>query len=333
MTGQRRDGRRASMSQEGTAWDVRLLPDRSGHTYLVTGGNAGIGYFISEQLATTGAKILIGSRSAERAQLAIEAIRQRTRTANLEHVPLDLSKLDSVAGITNRLGALPRLDAVVLNAGVLAQQQRSTTGDGHELVFGTNHLGHFALVEHLLPLLDRTPNSRVVTMGSVAARFTRLVLTDLQSMNEPYRPMRTYARSKLAQTVFALDLDRRLRAVDSHIRSVVAHPGGALDRLTPSRPPVQLRRPGDQLKSLPYRAVAQSKEHAAWPPVRATVDLSIVGGELWGPRLWYSIGKPARETVPATWLDTDLAAELWEQSQQLTATTWSALGAPDRPRS
>ncbi|MFG2887324.1 SDR family NAD(P)-dependent oxidoreductase [Streptomyces sp. NPDC048297] len=313
------------MSGSKSAWDVHNLPDNSERTFLVTGGNAGIGYFISEQLAATGARVLIASRSADKARLAIEAIHSRLPQARVDHVPLDLSVSGSVAGIADRLGALSGIDAVVLNAGVLAQPQYSITEDGNELVFGTNHLGNFALMERLLPLLVASPGSRVVTMGSVAARFTKLDLTDLQSSREPYRPMRTYARSKLAQTVFALELDRRLRAADSHIRSVIAHPGGALDGLTPSRPPLRTRGRAEHLKALPKAVMAQSKENAAWPAVRAALDPRIDGGELWGPRVLRGFGKPVREKVPAEWLDRDVAAELWQQSQRLTGAAWKEL--------
>ncbi|MEV5012676.1 SDR family NAD(P)-dependent oxidoreductase [Streptomyces sp. NPDC055692] len=293
--------------------------------YLVTGGSSGIGYFISEQLATTGARIIITARNADKARLAIEAIHGRVPHARVDHLTLDLAKLDSVAKAADELGALPRLDGVVLNAGVLAQHQRSFTADGHELVFGTNHLGHFALVERLLPLLEAGPGSRIVTIGSLAARFTRLDLEDLQSSREPYRAMRTYARSKLAQTTFAIELDRRLRAVNSHIDSVIAHPGGALDGLTPSRPPLRTRRRTEHLRALPQLAIAQSKENAAWPAVRAVLDPGVSGGDVWGPRVLRSSGKPTRESTPAEWSNREVASELWERSEAWTGTTWAHL--------
>ncbi|MGW0998759.1 SDR family NAD(P)-dependent oxidoreductase [Streptomyces sp. NPDC002520] len=313
------------MSGSKTAWDVHRLPRDPARTYLVTGGNAGIGYFVSEQLAATGAHVIIASRNVDTARLAIEAIQRRVPQARVDNVLLDLSKLESVAGIVGRLGALTTIDAVVLNAGVLAQEQYSITEDGNELVFATNHLGNFALVERILPLLAAGMGSRVVTMGSVAARFTKLDMADLQSSHKPYRAMRTYARSKLAQMLFALELDRRLRVAGSPIRSVIAHPGGALDGLTPSRPPLRTRDRMDLLKALPKLPLAQSKESAAWPAVRATLDPRIEGGELWGPRVLRSFGRPVREKVPAAWRDRHAVAELWEQSRRLTGAAWKGL--------
>jgi len=315
---------------------VNRLPAARDRTFLVTGGNAGIGYFISEQLAGAGAHVVIASRSAEKAERAVEAIRRHVPEARLDHVALDLSRLTSVRGIADRLAGVARLDGVVLNAALLARPERSVTVDGNELILGTNHLGNFALVERLLPLLADGPGAgaeaggRIVTMSSVAARFTRLDLDDLQSAREPYRAMRTYARSKLAQTVFALELDRRLRAAGSPVRSIVAHPGGALDGLTPSRPPVHVRTRAEHLRALPKLFVAQSKEHAAWPAVRAVLDPDVDGGEVWGPRVLRTMGRPKRESVPAAWSDRDLATRLWESSRQLTGARWELLDAAAR---
>ncbi|MGW1133877.1 SDR family NAD(P)-dependent oxidoreductase, partial [Streptomyces griseoluteus] len=223
------------------------IPSAADRVYLVTGGNAGIGYFTAEQLAGTGATVVLGSRSAERAEAAMDAIRARVPGARVRAVRLDLADLGSLRGTAESLGA-ERLDAVVHNAGVLHEGlERRETLDGHEVHFATNHLGHFALTHWLLPLLEAAPSARIVTVGSFAAKSERLDLDDLQSRTG-YRAKRTYGRSKLAQMYFGLELDRRLRAAGSTVSSVVVHPGGALDSLTPSRPPVHVRKAATALR-------------------------------------------------------------------------------------
>lgn len=159
-----------SSASQHRPWDVHRLPAASGSTFLVTGGNAGIGYFTSEQLAATGAHVVLGSRDRAKADAAMASIRSRVPEAHVSHLPLDLADLTSLKAAVGRL-ELDRLDAVVHNAGVaLDDPPRRETGDGHELMFGTNHLGHFALTQWLAPLLSAAPAGRVVTVGSFAAR-------------------------------------------------------------------------------------------------------------------------------------------------------------------
>lgn len=214
------------------SWDVHRLPDAGGRVFLVTGGNAGIGYFVAEQLSATGATVVLGSRSPARAEVATASIRARVPGARVRAVRLDLADLSSLAPAVQSL-KVERLDAVVHNAGVaLDDPPRRETRDGHELMFGTNHLGHVALTQWLMPLLSAAPAARVVTTGSFAAKSERLDLDDLQSRKD-YEPKRSYARSKLAQMYFGLELERRLRAAGSTVASVVVHPGGALDSLNP----------------------------------------------------------------------------------------------------
>lgn len=222
-------------------WDVHRLPHAGGKSFLVTGGNAGIGYFVAEQLAVTGALVVLGSRDRAKAEGAITSISSRVPGARLKHLPLDLADLASLKASVDELG-LDRLDAVVHNSRRGARPSTAPRNHGfyHELMLATNHLGHFALTHHLAPLLMATPGSRIVTTGSFAAKSERLDLDDLQSERD-YQPKRAYARSKLAQMLFAVELDRRLRAAGSTTLSVVVHPGGALDSLTPSRPPFHVR--------------------------------------------------------------------------------------------
>ncbi|TKT04176.1 SDR family NAD(P)-dependent oxidoreductase [Streptomyces lasalocidi] len=308
-----------SSASQSRPWDVHRLPSAEGMTFLVTGGNAGIGYFAAEQLAATGAVVVLGSRDAAKASAAITSIRSRVCGAHVQHLQLDLADLSSLKTAVDRLD-LDQLDAVVHNAGVaLDDLPRRETKDGHELMFGTNHLGHFVLTQWLAPLLSAAPAGRIVTVGSFAARSERLDLGDLQSTQD-YRPKRTYGRSKLAQMCFGFELDRRLRAAGSTVLSVVAHPGGALDSLTPSRPPVHVTSPGERLRALPTGLLVQGKDAGAWPVVRAVLDPEVQGGQLWGPRIFGLRGTPRREPVPSHMADPAVAARLWAASAELAGT-------------
>ncbi|WP_406179673.1 SDR family NAD(P)-dependent oxidoreductase [Streptomyces sp. NBC_01006] len=298
-------------------WNVQRLPRADGRVFLVTGGNAGIGYFVAEQLSATGATVVLGSRNPAKAEVATASIRARVAGARVRAVRLDLADLSTLETAVESL-EVERLDAVVHNAGVaLDDPPRRVTEDGHELMFGTNHLGHFALTQWLMPLLSAAPAARVVTMGSFAAKSERLDLDDLQSRKD-YQPKRTYGRSKLAQMYFGVELDRRLRAAGSTVTSMVAHPGGALDSLTPSRPPVHVRTTGARLSAAPAALLVQGKHAGAWPAVRAVLDPAVRGGQLWGPRVFGLRGEPRHEPMWNHLADTSVAARLWDASCDLT---------------
>lgn len=308
-------------------WDVRRLPRADGSVFLVTGGNAGIGYFVAEQLSTTGATVVLGSRNPAKAEAATASIRSRVPGARVRAVRLDLADLPSLGTVAEAL-EVGHLDAVVHNAGVaLDDPPRLETGDGHELMFGTNHLGHFALTHWLMPLLSAAPAARVVTMGSFAAKSERLDLADLQSRKD-YRPKRTYGRSKLAQMYFGLELDRRLRAAGSPVAGVVVHPGGALDSLTPARPPVQVRTAAARLRGAPAALLVQGKHAGAWPAVRAVLDPDVRGGQVWGPRVFGLRGRPRNERVWPHLTDASVAARLWDTSRDLTGVDPAPGSAP-----
>jgi NAD(P)-dependent dehydrogenase (short-subunit alcohol dehydrogenase family) len=196
---------------------------------LITGGNAGIGYFVCEQLAAAGVSVFMGSRNAEKAKVAIAEIRERVPEALVEHVPLDLADRESIRAAAD---VVERLDAVVHNAGVYLDGPRQVDEDGNEVMFATNHLGHFALTHWLRPKM--AGNSRIVVTGSLTARTARLDFDDLQTERD-YKTMRAYARSKLAQMMFGFELNRR------GVPTVVTHPGGALDSITPARPHLTTR--------------------------------------------------------------------------------------------
>ncbi len=301
------------------SWNPRTLPSQAGKTFVVTGGNAGIGYFAAEQLAGAGAKVVIASRNPQRIAAATASIRTQVPGAELSSVILDLASLDSVREAATDLVRLGRIDGILENAAVISVPERRETADGFELLFGTNHLGHFVLTALIAPALG--DGSRVVTMGSLATKLVRLRADDLQS-EHGYRWFNAYAQSKHSTQGFGFELDRRLRAAGSGVVALVAHPGGGLDGVTPFRAginePTRSTRIGHSLQF----AVGMGKDRAAWPAVRALTDPDAQGGQYWGPRFG-SVGSPALGRPVASSHAEQFGAKLWTLSEDLTGEKFS----------
>jgi NAD(P)-dependent dehydrogenase (short-subunit alcohol dehydrogenase family) len=306
------------------SWDPRAIPSQAGKTFVVTGGNAGIGYFISEQLAAAGGQVIIACRSAARADAAIAAIHARTPEAQLEHVTLDLSSLESVRAAAAALEGR-RIDAIIENAGsIMPSKQRETTVDGNEMMFGTNHLGHFLLTALLYPTLQATPGSRVITMGSGATRLTKAHLDDLQS-SAKFAPFAAYGQSKHATQSFGFELDRRLRAARSSVTALVAHPGSGIDSLSPERPGVIEPSASGRVLASIFSFVGGGKDRAAWSAVRAATDPDAVGGQYWGPRGNFS-GLPVLQKPVASSSSPAFGAALWSATEKLVGQAFSVQG-------
>ncbi|MBK4348580.1 SDR family NAD(P)-dependent oxidoreductase [Lacisediminihabitans changchengi] len=298
-------------------WDPEHIPTQVGKTFVVTGGNAGIGYFIAEQLAAAGGQVVITSRTQARADAALAAIRAQVPGAQVSAVLLDLSSFASVRAAAATLSSLPRIEALIENAGsIMATKGRAETEDGNELMFGTNHLGHFLLTALLFPTLEKTPASRIVTVGSGATRLRGFDLDDLQSTKGRYSAFGTYARSKHATQSFGFELDRRLRAAGSSVTALVAHPGGAQDGNSPRRPGVLEPTSGERLRARLLFFIGGSKETAAWSIVRAATDPDARGGDYWGPRNNLS-GPPVRQKPAAQSHGAGAGASLWRTSEDL----------------
>jgi NAD(P)-dependent dehydrogenase (short-subunit alcohol dehydrogenase family) len=316
-----------------TTWDPRLLPDLSGRVYLVTGSNAGLGYFASEQLVRAGARVLMTGRHPNRLSAARAAIRRRVPDAAsdaTEALVLDTSNLGSVRSAAASVRGRGALDGVLLNAGIVhPPKDRQTTLDGHEVVFATNALGHFALAGELLtPLAEagraQTPSAsargRMVWVGSMSTSLTPYDPVDPQLV-DGYSGWRAYVQSKVATTALGFEADRRLRATGVPVTSVVAHPGYSTSGRTPGihgvNAPTRLTRFADNLQV----AITQSKEHGAWSLVRALVDPSIEGGEFWGPRS-VARGEPRRQTASKITRDPEVAGRLWQAAEDATGVKW-----------
>jgi NAD(P)-dependent dehydrogenase (short-subunit alcohol dehydrogenase family) len=299
------------------AWDPRHLPSQLGKTFVVTGGNAGIGYFISEQLAFAGARVILASRNPAKASGAVAVIRTVVPSADVDSVHLDLSSLGSVSVAAAELRNLGPIDGLMLNAGLTAGgPARLVTIDGLELGVGTNYLGHFALTAQVFGSL--TPTARVVTIGSRITTLKRAQVNDLLQERGSYSWTTAYANSKHAMQAFGFELDRRLRASGSGVRALVSHPGFALDVQGPRRPGVN-----DDLSVLTrltqnlLRPMTQGKDRGAWPMVRALIDPDARGGEYYGPRGALK-GKPVLARPVAQDRDPRFGRMLWERSEGWT---------------
>ncbi|AKV86861.1 hypothetical protein AKG07_11780 [Microbacterium sp. CGR1] len=288
------------------------LPDLTGRTILVTGANAGIGYWCAEILATQGARVLLGCRSAKRAQVAVSSIRAQVPGADLDIVPVDLGSLASVASATASLDE--RLDAVICNAGVKAADRSARTADGLDLMVGTNAIGHFALVAQLDRLL--ADDARVVAVGSLAHRFAEI---DPGTLSQPWTgaSLRQYGRSKAALMALAFELNRRWRGTARS--ALCAHPGYAVDPLTAHRDGLAAVSPLTRALASVSRPLVQGKDAGAAPIVHAAVAADATGGDYWGPGgLLEFRGAPKRVAASAQVRSVDVGAELWSVAEHLS---------------
>ncbi|MEV7799822.1 SDR family NAD(P)-dependent oxidoreductase [Microbacterium foliorum] len=287
------------------------LPDLTGRTILVTGANAGIGYWCAEILASRGARVLLGCRSTERAEVAASSIRAHAPGADLGILPMDLGSLASITEAAASLGE--RIDAVICNAGVKAADRSARTSDGLDLMVGTNFVGHFALLARLGDVL--ADDARVVAVGSLAHRFAEI---DPSTLAQPWTgaSLRQYGRSKAALMSFTFELNRRWRG--SARSALCAHPGYAVDPLTPHRDGLaEVSAVTRALASL-SRPLVQGKDAGAAPIVHATVAADATGGDYWGPGgLLEFRGAPRRVAASAQVRSVDVGAELWAVAEHM----------------
>lgn len=307
-------------------WNPTALPTASGKTFVVTGANAGLGYFTSEQLARTGAQVVLACRNPVKADAALAAIRRRVPGAAVSAVRIDVADLGSVREAATELGRLTRIDGLVLNAGIVhPPRRREVSIDGNELVFATNVLGHFALTAALLPHLMQNPGSRVISLGSMITRLVDSPLHDLQ-LTTGYNSWKSYAQSKIAMQVFGFELDRRLRSAGlggaTGVQSLVAHPGFSISGRTPGirgvNEPSLAKRFVDNLQA----PITQGKDRGAWPIVRAVLDSTAVGGEYFGPRFVVK-GQPGIQEPTRTSRDREVAARLFRRSEEYAGSAFS----------
>lgn len=296
-------------------WTLADMPRQDGRSAVVT-GTGGLGLEVARALARAGADVVIAGRDARKGAVAVSHILSDVASATVRFEPLDLASLRSVAQFAERLGERQQhLDILVNNAGVMVPPERRETADGFELQFGTNHLGHFALTGHLLPLLRASGHARVVSVSSVAARAGSIDWDDWNARAD-YAPMPVYARSKIACLMFALELERRSVAAGWPISSIAAHPGVARTELLHNGPG---RGSAHSIARTLLPFLFQPAAQGALPLLFAATASDAQAGGYYGPdRLGETRGHPAPAKVPSQALDQHAAEQLWTLSQDAT---------------
>jgi NAD(P)-dependent dehydrogenase (short-subunit alcohol dehydrogenase family) len=310
-----------------SAWTLRQMPDQAGRLAVVTGANSGLGFETAKALARAGADVVLATRSADKGEAAAAAIRAAAPGVSVSREALDLSSLASVAAFAAGRHRDGRpIDLLINNAGIMALPTRRLTEDGFEMQLGTNHLGHFALTGQLLDLVMAAPDPRIVTLSSTAAALpiARIYFDDLQ-FEHAYDPWRAYGQSKLANLLFALELQHRIAVNGWNLRSVAAHPGYSRTNLQTTGP-----REGKSQSRAYHRAEAlitrlgltQSAAEGALPTLLAATSPEVRGGGYYGPRRFQVVGPPKRITPPRRARDQRAAQQLWAVSEELTKVTW-----------
>ncbi|MDG4764105.1 oxidoreductase [Solwaraspora sp. WMMD406] len=310
-------------------WGYDDIPDQTGRIAVVTGANTGIGYETARMLAHKGAHVVLTYRDERKGTAALDRIRSSRPAGEVSGALLDLADLGSVAAFADTYRSdHDRLDLLINNAGVMAPPL-GRTKQGFELQFGTNHLGHFALTGHLLPLLDAVTTgggggtARVVTVSSLAHRMGGIDVDDLNWRHRRYRPWAAYGQSKLANLLFTLELHRRLTEAGSGVRAVAAHPG-----LTSTEIGRYQGRNTSGNPSRIERIIRMRPADGALPSLRAATDPDVTGGSYWGPtRRFGMVGPPGPAPRSARARDTLAARRLWTESEQLTGIAYPSVPA------
>lgn len=299
------------------SWTPDTLPSLSGKTYVVTGGNSGLGFEAAKILATKGARVVVTTRSEAKALDAVGALRAAVPKADVDFVLLDLTDPESIEKAADAiLEKCPRLDACINNAGVM-QTPELRTSEGFELQLATNHLGHFRLNRRLLARLEENAG-RVVPVSSVAHRSGVIDLEDLNAKKD-YDSMRAYSQSKLANLMYGFELQRLLTERASPVVSISCHPGYAATNLQSTGVGME---GGSAIFRTVYKVlnavVAQSAEKGAWPLVLAAADPKAEAGAYYGPTgLGGARGKVGKSFVDPRAQDQDVASALWKKTEEL----------------
>lgn len=308
------------------SWSTDDIPDLTGRRAVITGVTGGLGLHTAIGLARKGASLVVTAREPAKAAAALDRIATDTPGTSVDVVSLDLADLADVERAAAEVARdYPRIDILVNNAGIMWTPEHRTR-DGFELQMGTNHLGHFAWTAGLWPVLAAS-GARVVSVSSMAHAAVRGI--DLASLTpagstHDYRRWQSYGESKLANLMFALELDRRAKAAGVPVVSVAAHPGLAATNLTKTGPSLNgMSLPGIGMHQV-SRILGQSAAHGAWPILMAATDPDLRGGEYVGPAGFRGIrGRPRIVGMTPTARDEQLADELWAASEAATAVNFS----------
>jgi len=294
-------------------WNTSNIPYQAGRNIIITGANSGIGFETARALAEKDANVTMACRNSERGKKARDEILQKYPQAKVELMVLDLCNLKSIARFAELYSSrYDSLDLLINNAGVMATPFEKTM-DGFELQFGGNHLGHFALTAQLMPLLTQTPNARVVIISSLAHQMGTINFQNLNGESGYWR-WPAYAQSKLANLLFAFELQQRLLASGHTTIVTTAHPGYTATNLQNTS---LLARSGNGF-------LAQGAFHGALPTLRAATDPQANSGTYWGPGGFMELrGAPVEVQAMSKARDSQVAKRLWEVSESLTGISFT----------
>ena len=283
----------------------------------MTGANSGVGYQTALGLARAGASVIVASRSLEKGRAAAAAIAAAAPNAEVVFKRLDLASLVSVKAFAEQTGPL---DILVNNAGVMGLPTRQATADGYEMQLGVNHLGHFALTLALLPALRAGKDARVVTVSSIKHKVGKIDLNDLNWERRAYQPIPAYDQSKLANLMFARELQHRLAERGESVVSFAAHPGIARTEIIVNGPGVKSW--SNRLITAFQSVAAQSAVAGALPILYAATDPEAEPGGYYGPTGWREFRGPVgRAQVARQARDRSIAERLWAASETMTSST------------
>ena len=292
------------------SWSEDDIPDLSHRVAVVTGANSGIGFETARALAARGARVILGCRSRAKGAEAAHRIREAVAAGDVHFISLDLASLASVAMFAKEVGVeVDRIDILVNNAGVM-MPPLDYTRDHFELQLGINHLGHFALTAHLLPLLRKTARARVVTVSSLMHLAGWIRFSDLNS-EKSYNATIAYGQSTLANVLFMRELARRLAEAGIDVISVGAHPGST---------PTELQRHSDLMQAL-VRVFAHDPAAGALPTLHAATAADVKSGDYFGP-MFGVVGPPARAFTSPLTQNREIAQRLWKVSEELTGSAY-----------
>lgn len=303
-----------------TKWTFNSIPNLTGKTIIVTGGNSGLGYESVKAFAQKGAEVILACRTIEKGQKAKSEIMLEHPVGSVQVMELDLMDLNSVKNFVDRfVRKYSKLDVLLNNAGIMATPYFKTK-DGFEAQLGTNHLGHFALTGLLLGLIKSTPNSRVVNVSSLAHRSGQVDFNDLMFENgREFKPFRAYGQSKLANLFFTYELQRYFEANNISSIAVAAHPGGSNTNLASHFEEKWFFR----LIAPIARGAMQSAAKGALPQIKASVDPTVKGGEFYGPDGFNEVsGYPKLVQSTPSSHNLEDAKKLWEVSEKLTGVNY-----------
>ncbi len=297
-------------------WTTADIPDQTGRVAVITGANTGLGYETALALAARGAHVVLAVRNLDKGKDAATLISKRSPGASVALQELDLTSLDSVRTAAAQLRAdHDRIDLLINNAGVM-WTPKSTTEDGFELQFGTNHLGHFAFTGLLLDRLLPVPGSRVVTVSSIGHRIRADIHFDDLQWERSYSRVAAYGQAKLANLLFTYELQRRLAPHATTI-ATAAHPGGSRTELTRNLPPLLAR-----ITPL-IEPLFQGADMGALPTLRSATDPGVRGGQYYGPDGWgQQRGYPKVVESSSKSHDVDVQQRLWTVSEELTGVVY-----------